>query len=626
MPRLPMTTEPMAGESLLGFLLRLAELNAYPNPQALLASLGWRFDRQFVENLGVVERELGLSRGSLAATAPAQDGCEPIRRWRLQRHSSLAICPLCMSDHTVHRIAWRHALVVACPDHGLLLQDTCPSCGDRQIPGASGLHGCACGLPFAGFAQVPAGPALIGLSALLAGTAHATRSGMPAPLDVATPVDVDLFVFTLASHHVRLRTGKNGKGAVPKSVAAGIRFVQPVADMLDLWPAAFDDEVRRHLAAGDPGSPSAIARLGPWYRSLVRFRAAAYRPFHDRMAAVVAGTFDGSYRGAVAAAGHVPQWIPAAAAARIIGVRPDRLRDAVAEGLVEGRLVHTGLGHRHVTVRRETAEGLARAWAATLDRRQAADRLGVGRTQLGLLIEAQVVVPRPADRLPPLAAGAFHEDDIGHLVGRIREAVDHRPGPQVAFAEINLRRTTDRSALLDLFWRIAQGQVRAVSAPADETLGAFRFLASDVTRALSRHRPASAWSAEDAAAVLGTKPQCVTAWIRQGLIPAGRYPLAGRQGHAVDPVDLVTFGRTFVDVATLARTLGTTSRAVLARLGSLGVATVGAFEDGGARRGFLVRTADLLAVLLSPSILPPSKRVSPPPLEREPGIECQASR
>jgi hypothetical protein len=600
-----MTSEPMTGESLLGFFLRLAELNAHPNLQSLLTSLGWRFDRQFVETIGVVECELELSRDALAAIAPAQDGCEPVRRWRLQRHTSLAVCPFCMADRTVHRIAWRHALVVACPDHGLLLQDTCPACRSRQRPGESGLRGCACGLPFADFAQVPAASELIGLSALLAGSAHTTRCGFPAPLDLSTPADVDHFVFGLAAHHVRLRTGKNGKGAVPKSVAASCRFVQPVADMLSLWPAAFDDEIRRHLAAGDPGSPSAVTRLGPWYRSLVRFRAAAYRPFHDRVADVVAGTFDGSYRGRAVTVGIEPAWIPAAAAAGIIGVRPDRLRDAVAEGLVEGRLVQTGLGHRHVTVRRDTAEAIARARAATLDRRQVAERLGVGRVQLGLLIEARVVELRPADRLPPLAAGAFHDDDIGRLVERIREAAEHRVGPQIPFSEISLRRTTDRSALLDLFHRIGQGQVRAVTAPPDAPLGAFRFLQSDVTRALSRHRPVAAWSVEDAAAVLGVKPQCVAAWIRQGLLPAGRYPLAGRHGYAVDPADLVAFGRTFLDVATAARTLNTTSRAVLARLESTGIPTVGAFQDGGARRGFLVRTSDLLAALLPPQSTSP---------------------
>lgn len=606
MPAFAMTAQPLEGESLLGFLLRLADRNAYPNLQLLLASAGWRFDRQFVESIGVVEHELGLTRDALCALAPAHDGCAPVRRWRFQRHTSLAVCPLCMAERASHRAEWRHAMVVACPDHGQLLQDTCPSCGDRLRPGTSGLRGCACGLPFADFQQVPAPSGLIALSALIAGTAHADRCGLPAPFDSATPADVDFFVFALASHHRRLRTGKNGKGAVPKSVAASIGFVHPVADMFNAWPAAFDDEVRRHLAAGDPASPSAITRLGPWYRSLVRFRAAAYRPFHDRVAAVVAGAFDGSYRGAIGAAGFVPDWIPAAEAARIIGVRPDRLRDAVADGLVEGRLVHTGLGHRHVTVRRNTAEALARSRETTLDRSELAHHLGIGRTQLGLLLEAGLVRPRPADQLPPLAAGAFRVEDVADLVDRIREAAEHREGVTTTFSEINLRRTTDRSAMLDLFKRIARGEVRAVSAPMDASLGAFRFLVTDVTRALSTHRPMTAWSVEDAAVVLGAKPQCVAAWVRQDLIPAHRHPMADRQAYAIDSTDLVTFGRAFIDVATVARTLNTTSRHLLARLGRLGVPTVGAFQDGGARRGYLVRTSDLVRLLLAPRGEPPS--------------------
>jgi hypothetical protein len=68
----------------------------------------------------------------------------------------------------------------------------------------------------------------------------------------------------------------------------------------------------------------------------------------------------------------------------------------------------------------------------------------------------------------------------------------------------------------------------------------------------------------------------------------------------------VTFGSASIDVATVARTLNTTSRHLIARLGRLGVPTVGGFRDAGARCGYLVRTTDVVGALLAPHSEPPT--------------------
>ncbi|HCQ58611.1 MAG TPA: hypothetical protein DIU10_12015 [Sulfitobacter sp.] len=59
--------------------------------------------------------------------------------------------------------------------------------------------------------------------------------------------------------------------------------------------------------------------------------------------------------------------------------------------------------------------------------------------------------------------------------------------------------------------------------------------------------------------------------------------------------DLVRFQGEYVPSATLAKRMQTSSRGLMTRLGEMGVDLIGAFQDGSAWRGHLVRLADLAA-------------------------------
>lgn len=599
--------EPEPGESLLGFFHRLADVNGYADGASLLALVGRRYGRALIEELPAVARSLGLQQGVLASRAPSAQPVRPVLEWRFERFRSNPICPACVAERRPHAEAWRHCFVTACTVHDLLLQDVCPRCRSRLTPRDGGFRACACGHPLAEFDRVPAPTSDLAVSALVAGHRHPSRRTLPPPFVADTPPRIGQFLFFLASREQPAMTGKQGKAALPIDVAGSRAFLEPAADMLGTWPDRFDAHVRDRLAAGDPSSQTAPGRLGNWYQALMRFREENYRPFRERLATVIAEEFDGAYRGASATeTGETGSWVSAAEAARSVGIRAERLVAAVASGEIEGRLHRSGFGHRHCTVRRETVTVIAETRRRFRDARAVAALLGVSRNQMALLTAAGVL---PVAKVRPvLADGVIDAVELEKAVAAIRARVCPRPGPTIRFRDINLRRTTDRGAVLDVLRAVFDGSIAPVAAPSGGPLAAIEFLVADVDEALARRRRVGGWTVQEVAGITGWKEQCVAEWCRQGLIESTPFVHGRGIGRIVEPRALAAFQSTFVTVAALARASGRAPRAVLHELLERGVATIGDFPDGPARRGHLVRIADLAV----PSSLPSRARAEAP--------------
>lgn len=594
--RLPLNViAPADGESLLGYVRRLAAANAYADGGEFLAVIGHRYDRAFVESLPAFEASLDLPPGALTALAPAV-AAEPVRQRRFERLHTAPVCPSCVAEGRPHARAWRHAFVTACTEHEVLLQDHCPRCGQMLGVQTGGFHACACGHTLGDLPAASADPIDVALSALIAGTPQRHRALLPAPLDERTPSDIGAFLFALASRSRAPATGKAGKSPQPRTMAETHAFLAPVRRMLSDWPAGFDAEIRARLAAADPTLPSAPARLGRWYQVVAGFKAEAYAPFRERLAQVIAETFEGPYVGALTrrdAASDGSAWVSATAAARALEVRVERLVKAVADGEVVGDLRHSGLGHRHCTVPRKVVDVLAVARRRYLDGRAATRRLGISRRQFRHLVDAGIVVEHPAAARPPLTDGGFDADALDELRHAIARRAHWREVDPIAFRDIDLRRTTDRGALLRVLRAIAEGTIAALSAPADAPLGDYLFDATAIDAAIARARRRDGLTGHQVAAILGCKPQVVAHWARLGLIEAERS--ANPRGDTLDITAdaLAAFQSRYVPVALLARRKRTSTKALLEALARHSVETFGDFEDGPARRGYLVDIGDL---------------------------------
>lgn len=162
--RLPLRCDPIAGESLSGFIHRLAERNLV-RPAASLLRGGHRRPFPVYDDMAALEHLAVLSDRSVAAlatmgtTASAlRSGPEPhpyapwaqvflgqvvdnvqLRDWRR------AFCPACLNEAAFHRASWELHFLTACPVHRCALATICPRCEKAVDWNTSTLTGCRCG-------------------------------------------------------------------------------------------------------------------------------------------------------------------------------------------------------------------------------------------------------------------------------------------------------------------------------------------------------------------------------------------------------------------------------------------------------------------------------------------------
>lgn len=588
---------PLADESLLGYLYRLAELNAYPDLAQFLSTHGFRYGRRLVEEAAHLERILGLQPGLLEPILPSARPDRAAFDWRFERHHSAPVCPGCLAEGLPHRQSWRHALVSACTEHEVQLQDQCPRCRTTLHPGRGGRRKCACGTDLAILVQSDADQWEMAVARMIEGLVADPGLGLPTTLAGAAPSDIGRFLFFLGGSLLDQRTAKSGKASTPKTVSETRRFMRDVQSLLCAFPSGFDGHLTDRWAAGDPNGLTLPARLGGWYQSLMRFRDPAYLPFHQRLSVFSGRVYAAATNEVTAPKPDDDRWIPATEAARQIGIRAERLVAAVSVREVEGRMSQKGIGHRHCSVRESVIREIQLNRRDYLTGLEAREMLGLSKNQFRLLLAAGLLQSyAPSDR-PALTDGPYLRSEIRTLVDRIIAHAQPSDDDMIAFREINLRRTTDRKAILAAYVAISSGEVRCVDPGETDRLGDLRFPAPDVlaiTRSVSRH---VTLTANEAAAAIGCKAQCVAHWCTEGLIAADIRTIADKTTFAITPDALAGFLSRYTPLSVLARQMSTSSQQLQKRLLDAGLELPGSFVDGAVRRGHLVRIADLVRVM-----------------------------
>ncbi|WP_422040660.1 TniQ family protein [Roseibium sp.] len=589
------STLPMAQESLDGYLRRLAESEFWADVSDFLKSHDLQYGRQLVENCDTAEQVLGLHAGTLASIAPALAPETPRLKWRFERHHSAPVCPACISEGRPHHQSWRHSFVTCCIEHKTRLVDTCPVCWEVFRPGRGGYQSCECGFQFDRLECVPATQEELSVAALIGEQKHPTRSLLPPKLKSETPPDIGDFLFFIASEHLDTKTGKHGKSGLPRTIKESRAFLESALAVLCDWPNAFRVEVARRLASDVNASSSAPARLGRWYQRLMEFNGDEYSDFRTELTHLVKNEFDGIYFGNIEASTQDRSWMSAAHAARDIGIRAERLVDAVSSGAVPGTQHHSGMGHRHTVIHESTLDEIKRNRQRFIDKKSLREDLGISRKQCEFLISSGFLKPYPSEELPPLVDGLFERGLAGDLVAKIAKAARAIDCQTIAFKDLNLRFTTDRSGLKNVFDEIASQRLRPKSGTTNGKLADFHFASAEVDAVLAEAKRGSGWTMQEVAQLTGWKGHCISEWCRQGLLKHEAFDHAGGVGRVIEPEALARFQMQYVPLSELAKQLGTSSRSLLKRFNDRGIQTVGSFQDGPAIRGHLVPIATVWA-------------------------------
>ncbi|EAQ03014.1 hypothetical protein OB2597_12758 [Pseudooceanicola batsensis HTCC2597] len=424
---------------------------------------------------------------------------------------------------------------------------------------------------------------------------------MSPALAFRTPSDIGEFIFFLASGGMDAVTGKQGKAPLPRTLKEARCFLADTFRLLCDWPTAFRDDVARRLQEGEPSASSAPARLGRWYQRLMSFDGAAYADFRQALGDVVRQEFDGPYIGNMPVAACERDWISAAESSRILGIRAERLVDAVGRGQIEGRQDTSGFGHRHTMLPRGTIEEIRENRRRFVGKSSAREFLGISRKQYDLLGEAGGLAQCIHDAPPPLVEGAHDLEAMRALVHGIACSALETKADTVSFADLNLRFTTDRAGLIKVFQQIIDGRLRPEAGSTEGRLAAFRFCRTEVETVLTEVRRGPGLTVQQVAQLTGWKEQCIAAWCSQGLLAHETYDHAGRTGRTIRLESLLRFQSMYLPLSELAKQMDTTSRYLIRRLNEAGIETVGAFQDGKAWRGHLVTQAAVAGAVLDVS-------------------------
>ncbi len=586
---------PEDGESLLGFLRRLAAANAYSHLGDFQARLEMRYGRPMLEDLPQLAEKLGVDEDVLERIAPhANPDCAALD-WRFQRSEVDPFCPACVHNGSVWKQSWRHCLVSACSEHGLALQCLCPRCGVTLSPAIGGFKTCECGYLLQDFPRIEATEGEVHIARLIEAAGRESLTANIGPWASDVPGDISRFLFFLATSDSATRSNKPGKVALPRTVEATQDFMSPVHGLLSDWPHAFERSVEIRLNSGPQHLNSAPARLGKWYQRLMSFRCTAYDPFQERVGEIVRRVFDGTYTGALTP-DEGREWVSATKASKLLGVRAERLVSAVSDGVVNGRLHHSGHGHRHTTIPMDEVDRLWELRAGFVSSKDASDFLGVSKKQFSLLVECGFVEKASEDGRHPLVDGTVDLPALAALVDGIRnELAPALPnGRKICFRDLNLRRTTDRKALFLLLRQIKNGQIHPIAAAKDDRLADFSFCAEEVDRFIKGAAGPAPLTAKDVAELTGWKHECVTHWCKEGLLESSQGRRGGADTFFIQHQDLVEFQRRFVVVSDVAKRTGSSSKHIMACTSQDGMVTVGSKKAGTTSRCHLLEIDMLL--------------------------------
>lgn len=486
-------------------------------------------------------------------------------------------------------------MVSACAEHGCQLIDECPGCQTPLTLLGDGYAGCLCGASY-GDADTMHGSALeVEFAKIIAG-----QSARLAGIDLCADdgLHTARTVWFISTNIVKSRTGKEGKSSYPKTVAEARALLKPIEALLLDWPTAFDNHVVQRWNAPSAEGMTAAMRLGAWYRGLLNQKGVLAEVLLSRCLLIVGTVCGDAYKTNRHQDGST--WVSAAQAGDILSIRSERVVEAVREGTMIGSQGRSGTGHLHTIVRMQDVKEVCELRARSATKEKVRGVLGVSRKQFELMEEATFFDVGCRMTPHPCVDGIFDLECIRDKVDRVRlGASDEIVGTadMISFRKINLRRTTDRTAILKIYRLIAKGELRALKFDEGDSLGDALFSEAELSRLLQEQGGAREWTAGDVAGFAGWKPECVTGWCEQGLLHATRGMRGSLEVWQISENALSRFRCEFQVVSDMAKEGKTTSRKLLASFAGRGIPSVGSQPAGSSSRGHLIRTSDIAKLM-----------------------------
>lgn len=599
-------------ESVQGFLLRLAESNAYPAVEWLQRIDGLHThlrDLMGTAIFGFVPKWL-CELGTLVVVPPgfAQKYCLGLRA---------RCCVACLSVAPYWRAIWEHRLYVACHVHGLELVDTCPACKSKLSWKRASMMRCRCGSEISSWEQVDASRACVDAAHHI-WHAFVRASGVQEDTD-GQPVSVlaDLSLPSIASliSHLGATTETTEYMLSPKTwrnltLSETSRLVAAAYSRLTDWPFKFHDFL--HEEERSIGYVTKISRQSPRVHRLKKFLFHQLAPdlnflldgFRGYMRDQSMDTLDRRRHWATAGDIQAQAYVTATVAARQLGIRAATLHAlATRVGVTEIR--KPGGVRRHFTLIKRTAlSTLKQELADEISLRSMSLLLGISMPRVEQLADVGLLKRRTVTH-GLVSTSLFRRSEASELIDSLRSGGDvvACPDREISFAEVSKYFLSQRAEFVSLIHAVQEQHIslsrwdESVRGIAGANFGREEFL--------NWHRQqccVGGMTIPEAAAHLHIKQDVAYHLVKSGLLK-GRVAVRGRRTVTlITPDALSDFERRYVSAVELATARSLPVGKVMAILSDVGIAPVcGPQTDGSRQNIFFRRDVDLVSDVLKAS-------------------------
>lgn len=587
--RLVVTARPAPTESLMGFVLRLTELNAYPSTSYVLAAMGKEW---YLPNVGRLDAArlatlAGLGQGDIDRLThrPAERPRAYVRVYGSDlpsyevnlRHPK--VCPACLAEGRPCEAYWDLAQAAVCPVHQVHLVSECPGCSKRLLWARSQVRQCKCGFDLATAPVAPATPALSELMSALRSRVYQDQTLAPLPPTMSHLAHLDLrrlckliWVMSGVVHQAR------GGRRAPKARCHYRDQLDVVAAALTSWPVGFRDflsstyddvlqdaeELPRfptlfswllvRLIKNDEGDRSGFEFLE---REVYRFGAQ-----HWTRASMARD--EDSQR-------LVPErvrWGTMGEACEATGLHPITLKKRIASGEIRSRRIKKS-SNRAIVVDMDSIRSIQLTQYPAVSMRDAAPRIGVSIETLKELRASGVITEDYRSAFP----GSLTHEDVEAFAERVRNLGSNKRASDVpgvttlddAFATW----TASPKEKAGLLARLLADPTMVVGKKRGRSIGRLQV----ANEFLTDHFQSARQGAAECLPVLKTAERlgctaAVVTWLKRGGHLKTK-PQHGRQTPCLESVN--SFDKKYEALARIAERLGVTAKSAYARIDFTGL-------------------------------------------------------
>lgn len=626
--------KPKAGESLLGYLLALTELNEYDSMSWIYQMIGWRNSKVFSYGIGAEELsalaavDKSLLQNLYYKRAPVAVGERGglmksyFNGQRLSTHMIQQrrpkVCPMCLNDDDYLRSVWELAAVTSCPLHKTLLLQTCPACNNRISWNRNNICICKCGFDWR---ECEAGP-LQDSEVIISRHIHwlcgvLPRGGFRVDAEPIYSVSLDGFLTALlliaaqpGASFGSMTPVSKGSDITGKTIAPNLNnhelhvLLNTAFKVFQNWPDRYFDFLEW---TREYGKKSRYRRglghdFGEFYATLfnriptgcVDFMRAAFLQYATPRPKRIGSELRLTDRELINK-GYLPKRL----VRERLKIDVNFMKSLIKEGKLK-RIIYTEGRQRYEVIEATSVREVEREVGGWLGKSAACSMLGVGQKALMSLVESQLLVPA---RAGSRNSWLFTETSIIDLLRRLGSCVKplYATGDIADLDEAFERAAREGCRFAQFINAILRREIFPVAINLNLGLKGLKFSSAAVKSfvdATRRIRKGDTIYLSDAAKLLDITPKVAFFLKDKGILRAQKAPTSLRPGFVVSRDEIKRFKTTYVQSSEIARGYNTHHSVIRHLLISAGVRPIcGPAIDG--KGSYFFRRSDVRAANLT---------------------------